>query len=507
MHSRLLAITTLGPLLLATTTASAQTSTQWLLNQRQGAFSIDGVGLLTRNASTTSLVIRAAGTAPSAPTGWSAATYGAAATDHPDFSQAALLAGINRGVDIADHATVFELASMSTGGDVIPPIETASPLEGRLDMSGAPWFSLSFTVDSLDTSGVANSTLESTAAAPDSIVSYYDENSSGIEAGLIDSTVIEQTPTQLGFGASVPELIGMDWNMALISSDVSTTRGRVVAPVRDKFYFTVSRDWATANPDHVIQVATPSGTPESHALEPDHVYVMTWAASSGTYEWSAPEIAVTDVELFDERVWTKAIDALSVHEFGADGLRLIFSTDLASEDDSQFLAYQTGMTAAAVLRTSAGAFYSSEVGLKEPGTPDPDEVDSTCGRDPEAAVYNGAFGTPESYVPAHPNAPRLGLSVIIDDLTPTIGNREIHLSATGIPEGLGDTVRFVAQEYGGTGFTIVGNATIDPVTRSADLSAALSSSSGTMNVAFIAQLVDYSGATVFANSNFSVIEL
>src|SRR5687767_1155966 len=123
--------------------ALAQTpATHFTVNQMQGMMSNAAVGFVRSDPSgTTELVVRGAGTQTGAPTQWSVARFGVASEFHPDYSQATLLAGINRLVPPNEAATTLGFGGISTGGDICPQIDTL----GRLQV-GNSWYFLSVTV-------------------------------------------------------------------------------------------------------------------------------------------------------------------------------------------------------------------------------------------------------------------------------------------------------------------------------------------------------------------------
>lgn len=380
--------------LISTVPAAGQaTSRQWALGERQGPLSVAPLGMLSRTSGKTELLIRRAGPVAKAPEQWSTERFGSATLGHPDFSAAFVLAGLNRATPTPLMASELELGAISTGGDIIPQVLQGMPQLGRIDLQQATsWFFLSVTVAPKTTPhGLSGSTLRSLQTTESDIINYYSEESGGLEEELIDSTIVEQVARQVGFPSGAQDLVGLDWNMGLISEDPTGAQALALAPVRDKLYFTVSREWATKNPGHVI-VAT--GAP--FALAPDCIYSMTWESQGVSgLGWSAPALEFADSALFSDPGTSRAIDGLSVHALPGESRRVVLSTDLASGDPDQLLIYEEGVLASAVpLRTPLGNLFSEELGLNGVFSTDPDEVNGTCGRDPESPSFNVALAMP-----------------------------------------------------------------------------------------------------------------
>lgn len=383
--------------------ASAQTSPQWQANQMQGMWTNAAFGLVTRQVNGVGdLVVRAAGPTLGPPTPWSAARFGPATPTHPDYSMAALLEGFNSLLHGGPDATTIGFGGLSTGGDVCPPIDAT----GRL-MLGNSWYFLSVSVGDSGTShvyGQPGSALRSLAKPEQAIVTYYLEGSTGIDGTLANATIVEQTGAQLGYPpSSTVKVTGLDLGMGLISSDPNSSRSWLVAPVRDRLYFSLDETWLAQNPQFLIDS---NGLGAFVPLDARTIYVMKWAldAAAATWTWSAPEIAFSSSELFGEDDGPhKAIDALSVYAppDPSNVRRVVFSTTLASNSPDELLGFDRANSTlvavpAQVLKTASHVRVSQRIGLNHAVSTDIDNVTGTCGGDPEAGVLSRMVGIPMS---------------------------------------------------------------------------------------------------------------
>lgn len=391
--------------LLAAEASALQTnmSQQWMLNQRQGMSSVSPAGLMVAGEASPVMRVRHSGVVTAQPPQWSTTRFGAAGFEMPDFSTSALLAGINRALSTSSTppaggtpATTLSLGGFSTGGDVCGPIQ----VDGKMS-PGNSWYGLSVSVAQKASStnyGLTGSSLRSLANGPGGIVTYYYDGSTGIDAQLVDSTVIEQTDGQLGFDVTDAEdLRGIDWGMGAIATDPSGTRSRVTAPVRDKLYFSVASDWLSDNPGHVVEFGDPGSTAWL-PLVSDTVYVMSWDYDSTAmaYQWTSPEVAFSDDELFGSaHVTTHAIDALSVYVNGMNE-RVLFSVE-GHALGSQIMGYDRTNFSPSVVAMPVtdldGDLIAEKLGLDINGG-HPDDVDGLCGLDPESGLLSSALGTP-----------------------------------------------------------------------------------------------------------------
>lgn len=413
LRTCLLVATALAPAALGQTQAPPPAG--WLdPQQTQGLFSNLSVGLSVRSGSQNSLWIRAPGANNGIPTGWSSSTFGVATNVHPDYSIGALRRGW------ASGGPTPEFGGISTGGDVTPFVNSL----GELQMGINVWYMLSIVVDSAAVgqpgSLLRHRTNNGRNPAGD-IMSYYAQGSTGINTALVDKVCIEYTSEQLALaqalppGSPTPTIENHDFAMGVISTD---PRGRTSAmfPVRDRFYFTLTRSYLMS-----------PGAPTSIGNAParaSHIYCMTW--NPVTLGWNDPVIAFGHNELFpgipieSPQSAEIEIDALSVHfDTTTNSERVVFS--LTPQSDicwpngmDQILVHQrvagTTTVQTQALRTQSGLKVSERFGLKPRRAPTPgdsgtpDNVKSGCGGDPkDGAIIPEVMGLATS-------TPRMGQS-------------------------------------------------------------------------------------------------
>ncbi|MBK7875933.1 MAG: hypothetical protein IPJ77_09300 [Planctomycetes bacterium] len=343
--------------------------------------------------------IRAPQVANSLPTSWTVRKFGQATANHPNYSVAQLTA--NWGFPVPPTSVPI-FGSTSTGGDVIPVVDN----QGLVQMATTQWFVVTFGLKP-GASGLSGSVIANRVAQFGSvsgeIFSYYPEGPTGLNQNLGNTVQVEATHTQLGLpqGGIVHNL---DYGMGVISTDPQNTAG-VLASVRDKFYFTLSRAWLAANGP--ISWSTVSG--QSKQVTPSDICRMTWSAGA----WSVPTIAYTKLDLFqggpNENLMSAdiEIDALSVYNAPATSQiaaqeRVIFSLarDVPGEPENavdQFLVFQRGHGSPPLAATSVNCPattllspadpqpgpLSALAGLRGPEHGDPDDVESTCSFDPD----------------------------------------------------------------------------------------------------------------------------
>lgn len=402
---------TLATSFLASSTFAYQSATQYQLGQRQGAQAVSSAGIVVENASTPDLLVRASGVITTPPTEWSTTRYGAPTANYPNFSETALLLGLNRDA-VGTSMSSIEFSGISTGGDVCGEIYP----DGRMSIAG--WFGLSITLDRKangQTYGVAGSTLRSLTNASGSVVSHYFAQSTGLDAALVDSTVVEQTDVQMGYAASANlDIKAMDWAMGAIAGDPTGARTELIAPVRDHFYFAVSAATVTANPNYV---SVSSGT--TLLLRTDTIYAMEWTAQAApeTFGWSAPYVAYSATTLFGTAFPATPIeiDAISVYRLeNSTTDRVVFSATEGSGLPDQIMGYDGFLfgpttTIAQPLKDISSDLISDKLGLADATLGTPDDIDSICPIDPEAGQYNGALGTPVKVI--NINEDEFGLAV------------------------------------------------------------------------------------------------
>ena len=406
-----LGLATLATGLLASSSFAYQSATQYQLGQRQGPQSVSSAGLVVESASTPDLLVRASGVITTPPTEWSTTRFGGPTAIYPNFSEAALLIGLNRNAVGASMSSI-EFSGISTGGDVCGEIFA----DGRMNIAG--WYGLSITLDrkaSGQTYGVAGSTLRSLTNASGSVVSHYFAQSTGLDTALVDSTVVEQTDVQMGYASSANlDIKAMDWAMGAIAGDPTGVRTELIAPVRDHFYFTVSAATVAANPNYA------SGSSGSTLLlRTDTIYAMEWTAQAApeSFGWSAPYVAYSATTLFGTANPSPAveIDAISVYNKSNSTIdRVVFSATEASGLPNQIMGYDGYIfgqttTLAQPLKDIYGDLISDKLGLLDATLGTPDDIDSICPIDPEGGLYNGALGTPAKVI--NINQDEFGLAV------------------------------------------------------------------------------------------------
>ncbi|MCY3004204.1 MAG: hypothetical protein NTV21_20605 [Planctomycetota bacterium] len=446
VRSCLLAATALAPAVLGQN--SAPPPAGWLDPQiSQGLFANLPVGLSVKSGSQSNLWIRAAGTNGGVPTTWSGPVFGAASDVHPDYSMTALCQSW------ALPGTTPEFGGISTGGDVTPPVTSL----GELQMGSEVWYMLSIVVDSVAVGQPGSLLRQRTNSGRNpagDIMSYYVQGSTGINTALVDKVCIEYTSEQLALqqalppGSPTPAVVNHDFAMGVISKN---PRGRDMAmfPVRDRFYFTLTRNYLLSG----LAPASIGGLPPSAST----IYCMTWQTTS--LRWSAPVIAFTHNELFPDipteppATQLLEIDALSVYFEATTGIeRVVFS--LTPDSDNcwpvgidQILVHQRGpnpwhMVPTQALKTQSGLKVSERFGLKPRKVPTagdngtPDNVKSTCGGDPKDTwVIPEAMGlaTDEPRM----GQSKLGLTAVrhTDPGSPLPANDRLFVQVTGLNQG------------------------------------------------------------------------
>jgi len=424
------------------TLAQSGGGAQSLVTEMQGMMTAASVGIVAQTPpagstpGSSQVVIRSPGVVSSPPAAWSEARFGDVSLSHPDYSDAALLLGFNQLVSLPQYqATSLEFGGISTGGDVCPLIDSY----GRLQLSQT-WYFISVSVKRKPgpspVYGQDGSVLRSLAGdAPErALLSYYAENSIGIDESLIDKTVAEQTSVQLGYpAASTVDVAGVDWGMGSISVTPDSQRSHLFAPVRDCFYFTLTKDWILDNSAFVALSSVP--------LESSVIYCMTWQPS---LSWSVPFVALGEDELFGVgNELPIEIDAISVYLPGGiagSTRRVVLSTTLASGNTDQLLGYdaQHMPNGALPLRTSGNNLVSERMGLITVGSIlERDDVDATCGTDPHAGVADGVIGTPMTRLVDAELKP-FGLSMYRSITGPSTSPLDlVNLQANGLDLGPG----------------------------------------------------------------------
>lgn len=383
--------------------------------QRQGMSSASPLGLLLENSSAKTLLVRSSGTVTTPPTEWSTTRFGSVGAEMPDFSPGALLEGIYRDVPGVDGSSAaFLLSSMSSGGDVCGPIATDGKMTVSDPTGDETWYVLSATLGAKpagSTYGRVDSALRAPTNGAGMIASYYFEGSQGMDAAIVDSSMIEQTSDQIGFGTTAVDLLGIDWGIGAISTDPSGNRTSSTSPVRDRFFFTVTDGWESTNDDHYF-----IEDQDVHLLESDNVYGLEWKfdSTSGQYQWSSPFVAFSDKDLFGSIDSGHSIDAISVYWKSDTVQRLVYSTEVSAGTD-QILGFDRTAfagfagTMPVALATENGEKIVDRIGLDVSGQI-PDDVKGLCGMDPESGIISSGIGTPlEQTTGSHPSDMGLAL--------------------------------------------------------------------------------------------------
>ena len=400
-----------------------QPATQVPMTQYQGMRSGSALGMLRSAPAGSQLLIRAAGQVAYAPAPWSAERFSVPTVTNPDFSEAALLAGVNRGLGTLPPATTLGFGSLSTGGDMFPPVQA----NGWLDSSTGAWFALAFQVaeranPGLDPYGEPESVLRDLQSlghnVSDAVLAYYDEGNEQIAGELVNSVVVEQTGEQMGIAAGADsELMGLDFAMGAIANDPLGVRVQLFAPVRDRLFFSLQKQWveSPANAGFIAAFQAVNGI----QLDARTIYGMNWNTMAAPLTWSAPKVEYSEDELFGAfgaPHLGKELDAISVFRNAAAN-RVIFSTTASSGSPDQVLIHDTiamGTWAGEVpMRTETGQLVSEQMGLNRGGSQTTlDDVRGLCTWDPpEAANPDGAIATPIDHAGMGVVGNKLGLSV------------------------------------------------------------------------------------------------
>lgn len=401
----------------------------------QGLFSNLAVGMTVRESGDSALWIRAPGANSGIPLEWNATTFGAATAVHPDYSFAEL-------TKWAPSGRSPEFGGISTGGDIMPLVDG----QGRMQMAPNLWCMVSIVLDS-QAVGMPGSLLETRVLQGNNpateIMSYYAEGSTGIHPRFVDTVRIEYTGTQLNLQQALPqpagnrEIVNHDFAMGVHSAN-STGQSDPMFPVRDRFYFTLTKSYANWLVQQGFDI-------DSELPTASHVYLLLWDAS--LLEWVGPTIAFGHDQLFHGRdIGTVEIDALSVFVHPPSGQsRLVFS--LTPDSDvwptsvfDQLLVYQGDATSTTCpttsLKTQAGMEITQKKGLRPrtgsgstPSTGTPDNVNSACIGDPfDLMALSRRMGTATDDM--RQGAGEFGFTAVRHS-PPNSGVDEIHIQVTG----------------------------------------------------------------------------
>ena len=343
--------------------------------------------------------------------------------NNPDYSDAKLFDWISAySLDPSNAYHRPELGDMSTGGDVTPQVDS----EGSLEMNVATnttWLHTTISVDG-NAVGQTGSLISRPGTGSSDLFSYVAENSIGIDPAFVDQVRIEYTTAQLDLPNANRGVNAVDWGMGLISRTPNggTTQ---LQPVRNLFYFTVSKWWLDMHP--------------SIPMEPYEVYVMEW---NGT-DWSTPVVAFDVTSLFHE----DTLALLDLAETEIDGLSVFLGTGSAATPNrvtfsltpgswldpaarqgellvsqrypdvvlSRDLRTERPDPATAPSPTNRGILITDKFGLfLAPEGGDPDNVDGICNKDPkEPFKLDSSIALPMEAQPGAPDGD-LGFTMLRD---------------------------------------------------------------------------------------------
>ena len=410
-------------LLAAPTFAVQQAATQVPMTEYQGMRSGSALGMLRSTPAGSRVLIRGAGPVLGAPAPWSSARFSVPTAVNPDYSDAALLAGVNHGLGTLPLAATVGFGSISTGGDMFPPVQA----NGWLGATSGAWFALSFQVaeranPGTDPYGTPESSLRDLQSlghnVSDAVLSYYDEGNEAIATELVNAVAVEQTGEQMGVdGGADSELMGLDFAMGAIANDPLGVRVQLFAPVRDRIFFSLQKEWveSSANAGFIAAFQAVNGI----QLDARTIYGMNWNTMAAPLAWSAPKVEYSEDELFGASGVPhlgKELDAISVFRTGGAD-RVIYSTTADSGSPDQIMIHDRAAmgtwSGEVPLRTETGQLVSEQMGLNLGGFQTTlDDVRGLCTWDPpEAANPDGAIATPIDHAGMGVVGNKLGLSV------------------------------------------------------------------------------------------------
>jgi hypothetical protein len=362
--------------------------------EAQGLFSNWASGIGVRGASDP-VMIRAPAIAGGAPVAWDPTAFGAANPGHPDYSTSAL----------TDHwkpfgATTPDFGGISTGGDQTPDVDPT----GHLPAAFGGWYALAVSAGP-GAVGIPNSMVALRAGTvgdlSGDILSYYPPGITGINSRFLDTVRLESSREQLQLSSvtSTPRVVNLDYGIGVISADQQANAGATF-PVRNRFYFSLTRAWV----DHALQ-CDPQFTLDNDVPNAANIYVMTWQPGTG---WSEPLIAFGAVELFPSSQFTNInralveIDALTVDETTSSPC--VISSLTPDSDNAgggtfdQILVFQRTpacpTTALSVHPSVSGPQHVSErLGFQARiAGGEPDDVTATCLLEPDAHLLTSVLG-------------------------------------------------------------------------------------------------------------------
>lgn len=389
------------------------------------------------------------GAPPSGATEWSQLGVATPGPLYPDYSIAAIQAGVQAAVA---NSTIpvppLQLGSISTGDDIMPDAVNQTD-RGVLAVPNEQWWFCSVTLEDNFGGfyGDGATTWSNLNNPARSVVSYYLEGSEGITSALVDEVVVEHLPFEWGIGGpNGDDLVGLDLGGGVVSFDPLNERSAPFITDRAYVFFTFTRDWVMATDPFGIQLSTVDAfqddvfqTMITSVQDPDAatIYRLVWAPENGVWGWRDLGIALSREELFHDDYDTVGefldleIDALSMDwdpaANGGNGeAQVIFSTTRATVDqggvvenpfDDELLVYVKDWLGPSAGDTRALPVYvtdldgqgnaigevalSAKMGLREAGAPPQQErngINGICTGDPEKGIYSAGIGIPRDPV-------------------------------------------------------------------------------------------------------------
>jgi hypothetical protein len=402
-------------------------------------FSTTPVGILENSTGPSEILIVDPGAAPSTPAPWTTTRFGSTAANYPNFSLDALFGvGNPNGV---------RLAAISTGNDQIPPFSEEGQL---LPFTYDLWFGLTVSVSNASTGISTSHPARVSAGGADSpgseLFTYYVEQSQGIDPSLVHTTVSERSRETLGLvvppntpPAARVDVRGLDHGLGVIAFDRNGRAGNMFEQ-RNRFYFTLEPVNLASYPQNfAIAQGDDFTAAPSVGANAATIYESKWDTDANqNHFWTTPRVYRTPEQLgLDPQI--DSIDALSVDQGNG---QIIFSTQVKA-GTNQILAHKVINGSSPMLpkplKTHDGVLMTVHLGLIEP-----DDVDGSCGIDPEAnEEICGVVGIPwdPSYLISSYGTP-LGISLAHVD-APAPATTKVEVEVTGLsPTALGGALSF-----------------------------------------------------------------
>ena len=231
----------------------------------QGLFSGWSVGFTARGAPQ-KLLIRTPGVLNGVPKEWNTTDFPPASQWCPDYSTAALVQSWLPG-------SKPDFGDISTGNDQIPHVDSTGHLV--MNWGSEPrWYTITVAVagsaQGKDGGSMVALRRAAHTTADGDILSYYVVGSSRINTSFVDGVYLESSREQLqvsGIAGGSTTLGNLDYGVGAISRDPNN-QTNVTFPVRNSFYFTLSKTWLQAYPG--LQLAGQQANAST-------VYKMTWS--------------------------------------------------------------------------------------------------------------------------------------------------------------------------------------------------------------------------------------